>query len=383
MSLNTPLHASAAPRLTQIEQARHAVLHAGELQGASHLAPWVQRSWQRCLGMGMDPGRNITFEAVSQSRMRHLLEANQPLLKAAAPVIRSLSRAMANTRYFAILTDAQGVVIDVNGPVDRQDPRAADIARVGVDLSERTVGTTAIGATLSELQPVWLHRGEHFFESTSVYSCAGAPIWGPDGRCVGMLDLTGIMAPERPELKHLTSLTARTIENALLLQQPHQLLLRINWPGQPLGADTDGLIALNSDGCILGANQTARLMLPQLAQLNNFNMHASDLFAMPFTMLFDTSRRAHVVIEVPLWSGLRLIALALRPENERTNMHIRTDSANASHALRDVEAEMIKQAVDQARGNIAQAARDLGISRATLYRKLVTGKSDKARKLLN
>jgi transcriptional regulator of acetoin/glycerol metabolism len=198
-----------------------------------------------------------------------------------------------------------------------------------------------------------------------------------------MLDLTGIMVPERPELKHLTSLTARTIENALLLQQPHNLLLRINWPGQPLGEDTDGLIALNSEGNILGANQTARFMVPQLAQLSNNAMHASDLFAMPFSMLFDSSRRSHAAIEVPLWSGLRLIALALRPENERSNLHVRTDSAHASHALRDVEAEMIKQAVDQARGNIAQAARDLGISRATLYRKLVTGKLGKVGKLLN
>jgi transcriptional regulator of acetoin/glycerol metabolism len=64
-------------------------------------------------------------------------------------------------------------------------------------------------------------------------------------------------------------------------------------------------------------------------------------------------------------------------------MHVRPLSNQSSHALRDVEAEMIKKAVDQARGNIAQAARDLGISRATLYRKLVTGKLDKARKLLN
>jgi alginate O-acetyltransferase complex protein AlgI len=46
--------------------------------------------------------------------------------------------------------------------------------------------TTAIGAALSELQPVWLHRGEHFFDATSSYSCAGAPLFGPWGECVGM-----------------------------------------------------------------------------------------------------------------------------------------------------------------------------------------------------
>jgi transcriptional regulator of acetoin/glycerol metabolism len=111
---------------------------------------------------------------------------------------KALGRTIADTRYFAILTNQAGVVVDVNGPIDRHDRRADLITRIGTDLSEPQVGTTAIGAALTELQPVWLHRGEHFFDATSVYSCAGAPLFGPDGRCVGMLDLTGIEAAERP-----------------------------------------------------------------------------------------------------------------------------------------------------------------------------------------
>jgi transcriptional regulator of acetoin/glycerol metabolism len=38
--------------------------------------------------------------------------------------------------------------------------------------------------------------------------------------------------------------------------------------------------------------------------------------------------------------------------------------------LRAIEDELIRQAVDQARGNVIEAARALGISRATVYRKL-------------
>ena len=375
----TPIDA----RLNHIAVARRSVLEdRGSLQ-SSHIDSWIERSWKRCLSKGYEPQTAVQFAQISSQDLRRVEVENHDLIRAAKPLMDKLGRAIANTNYFAILTNAQGIVIDANGPIDQTDKRARLISRIGVDLSEHAVGTTAIGAALTELQPVWVHRGEHFFNDNTAFSCAGSPLFGSNGQCIGMLDLTGIMVPERPELKHLTSLTARTIENALLLQQPHNLLLRITWPGQPLGEDTDGLIALNSEGSILGANQTARFMVPQLVQLSSSAMHASDLFAMPFSMLFDSSRRSHAAIEVPLWSGLRLIALALRPENERTNMHIRTDSAHASHALRDVEAEMIKKAVDQARGNIAQAARDLGISRATLYRKLVTGKLDKARKLLN
>ncbi len=45
-------------------------------------------------------------------------------------------------------------------------------------------------------------------------------------------------------------------------------------------------------------------------------------------------------------------------------------TAGAPHSLRDVEWVVIQQAVDVAQGNVALAAARLGISRATLYRRL-------------
>jgi len=38
---------------------------------------------------------------------------------------------------------------------------------------------------------------------------------------------------------------------------------------------------------------------------------------------------------------------------------------------------LIRQAVDQAKGNVAEAARSLGISRATVYRKLSNKNTNK------
>jgi transcriptional regulator of acetoin/glycerol metabolism len=41
-----------------------------------------------------------------------------------------------------------------------------------------------------------------------------------------------------------------------------------------------------------------------------------------------------------------------------------------SMRLRDVEASLVKQAMDRAKGNVSRAARSLGLSRAALYRRL-------------
>lgn len=375
------MHATPTPppasRMTRIAQARQLAMQESSPLAGGLVEPWIAQSWQRCLARGMRPQERVSFEAVPASVMRQASEANHTLMQAARPILKQLGGVLADTRYFAILTNHDGVVIDTDGPIDRSDRRAALITRVGVDLSEKSVGTTAISAALRELQPVWLHRGEHFFQDTSVYSCAGAPLFGPDGRCVGMLDLTGVEAAERPELRHLATHTARRIENALLLQRPYRLLLRLNWCGLPLGDDADGLLTLDGDGRIRAANRAARQLLPIL-NTQGMELHARDLFALPWEMFFDAARKGSA-IDVPLWSGLRLQALAsLVPQNLPAAQRISLQSVSAAtmRPLKEVETDLIRKAVEEARGNVALAARTLGISRATVYRKLGKARPD-------
>ncbi len=372
------LNRVAEQRLQNIDLARRAVLHDGQPQAGSLSEPWIIRSWQRCLASGQRPDQSVVFDVIPAQALRRTEEANHTLLTAARPSLKKLGHAIADTRYFAVLTNVDGVVVDVNGPIDRRDPRATAITRVGVDLSERSVGTTAISAALSELHPIWLHRGEHFFSGNSAYSCAGAPLFGPDGQCVGMLDLTGIDAEERPELKHLVAQSARSIENALTLDRAHTLLVRLNWPGRTLGDESDGLVCLDADGWVTGANQIARQMVSYLSAANHASsapVHSSELFAMPFEMLFDSAGRDSygqpAPIDVPLWSGLRLTATSQTKGHRSAPVNSQWGGLGADHqSLREVETALIRKAVTQAKGNVMQAARELGISRATVYRKL-------------
>ncbi len=368
---------NANQRLAQIRQARQTVMVENQPLSGHATEAWIAQSWHRCLGMGYQPGNAPGFDLIPGQALRRIEEANHSLLEAAEPIMNQLGRAVAGTRYFAILTNADGVVVNVNGPIDRADRRADVISRIGVDLSEGKVGTTAIGAALTELKPVWLHRGEHFFDVNCAYSCAGAPLFGPDGQCEGMLDLTGIDAEERPELMHLAAHFARNIENALTLRRPHELILRVNWHGHTLDEDTDGLLCLDAEGWVTGANSAARQMIPQLAASRVARMHASELFAASFELLFDHAQPGgsgpRAPIEIPLWSGLRLQA---RSSSVNRDFDVSGKVGNVSPALplKDLETALIRQAVAQAKGNVMQAAQALGISRATVYRKLGTKK---------
>ena len=368
---------SPSDRIARINYTRQALLYDSPSYrlDSTDVASWIQRSWQRCLAEGHRPEHTPAFDQLPAALLRRTLEGNHQLIQAARPVLERLGRAIEDTRYFAILTNQLGVVVDVNGAIDRSDRRADLITRIGTDLSERQLATTAIGAALAELQPVWLHRGEHFFESNCVYSCAGAPLFDPDGVCTGMLDLTGIEAAERPELKHLVAQSARSIENALTMMRltvARDLLVRLNWPGRALGDVTDGLVCLDADGYVMGANLMARQMVPQLSVRPVSLQHSSELFATTFESLFDAARRADVQpLELALWTGLRVHALPMMSHEPVTRLPVAPRIAAPSiQPLKDIETALIRQAVDDARGNVLQAAKALGVSRATVYRRL-------------
>ena len=163
-----------------------------------------------------------------------------------------------------------------------------------------------------------------------------------------MLDLTGVDVDERPELQHLVARAARSVGNALVHGVPHALRLGLTWddalPGE---ARDDALLCLDAEGAVVSASAGARQMLPRLGDLAHGPVHASDLFAVPWSQLFDLRRRGGP-LDVPLWSGLRVSAQALPP----------------------LENTLIHQAVRDAGGNVADAARALGLSRATVYRRL-------------
>lgn len=364
-------------RLEQIRQARGA-MRAGPAalprvrQQLPREQDWVLQSWQRCLEQGGEPDRSVDFEPVPGNRRGHVQDAHRQLLQVARPILQRLAQAVAPLRYFVLLTDAAGTVLETAGVDGSYNRHARALARVGVDLSEQSVGTTAISGALAEQAPVWLHRGEHFFRNVGVFSCAGAPLSDPSGRCVGMIDLTGVRVNECRGLKHLVAEYAQQVEEALLVTRPHALKLRISWPASEHVAHGHGLLCVDDEGCIVGSNGIARQMLPQLYHASPSGWHLKDFFALPWAELFDLSH-ARRTRNVPLWSGLRLQVSALEAGQEHDAV-ARGGPAHphgtAARTLRAMEAEMIVRAVCEAGGRVEVAAQKLGVSRATVYRRL-------------
>ncbi|MBS0318092.1 MAG: histidine kinase, partial [Proteobacteria bacterium] len=115
------LISSPEQRLRQIDLARRAVIDEGRAAEPLLSAPWIERSWRRCLARGQRPQQPVAFDTIAKQALKRTQDEHHALVSAAREVLEQLGRAIANTRYFAILTSAEGVVIDVAGRIDRSD----------------------------------------------------------------------------------------------------------------------------------------------------------------------------------------------------------------------------------------------------------------------
>jgi DNA-binding NtrC family response regulator len=133
---------------------------------------------------------------------------------------------------------------------------------------------------------------------------------------------------------------------------------------------------------LLGSNTVARQLVPRPLQAPGEDslIQSHELLALPWSHLIEHARqRPEAPLQLPLWSGLRLLALAqagplLRaPVMTGSGAASRGLPANAmATPLRTSELLLIQQAMQEAHGNVSVAARNLGLSRATLYRRLAS-----------
>src|SRR5689334_15601243 len=99
------LPSTAEQRLREIDLARRAVLFDGRDRWPSHQADggWIERSWRRCLANGQRPDERVAFDVLPPQAARRAEEANHTLIEVARPVLKELGRALAHSRYFAVL----------------------------------------------------------------------------------------------------------------------------------------------------------------------------------------------------------------------------------------------------------------------------------------
>ncbi len=358
------------------------------VRGHYRVSPWILprddeapllRSWQRCRAAGMREGERVSFELVSRALLATLDDEHGDLVRAARPETERLAQALRGTGSTVLLFNARGVVIDRLCHEANTPAPLLQATRKGVNLAERHVGTNAPAICLAEGLPYLVGRDAHFFDNVRPFFCVAAPIDAPDGRRLGALDITSYDSVPGFDVFSLVMDAAAAIENSLFLPGPDRLLVHFHPRAELLGTPMQGLLQVDADGRVTGANRMAARLLC-MAQAN--------LLGQPFGALFDRrlqglfaqpARQRADLVEMQTHVGLQVMARfegEAAPDGPRLLL-----GHNAMHrpggdmaldmpaSLRTLECQAIERTLAALGGNVSATAKALGISRNTIYRR--------------
>lgn len=291
----------------------------------------IAASWRRSMTLhGLAPEDGGRARTVTAERLREARQAMEPLTLAAQPVLDRLFQAVGDTGCCVVLTDAQGIAVDRRGsPVDDDTFHQWGLWP-GADWSEAAEGTNGIGTALAEHRPVTIHRDQHFHTRNTGLSCTTHPIHDHLGRLAGALDVSSARADATAIMLGLISNAVGDAARAIETQAFRQAFAdaRIVLAGD--GADRSAaLLAVDRDDLVIGATRAARLALKITDARIAAQLPASDLLG-------------------------------------RTGEE---GPASAPHLL-EAERGAVRRALARSGGNVSAAARALGVSRATLHRKM-------------
>jgi transcriptional regulator of acetoin/glycerol metabolism len=397
----------AASRTERIALARRRYFEEG-LPPSGVVSDAVFQSWARCQRLHATPQAKVAFEPVSTSRTHLALQKNRALHDAWLQEIPQFQAVLGTTTCAAMLTDGSGVLIAATC-VGRAHERLMPIAtRLGVNLAEEAVGTTAPGVAARTGQAVVVYAAEHFFDDVKGMHCAAAPIRDVHGRLAGLLDISSETLPFRFDAAGVVGLYAGAIENRLLVAQSREhLVLRfqvdpslLDSPAAALvGIDTQGLLAWRNGAAArllgmpmptpeaaylhVGAEEALGATLPQLVHLcgqGTAVLHLPNglmVWARADLQAPDGRRGVHalgalVATAVPVAPMAPPASAAPQPALSEPPQPQATQAAPANHAarLRDADRSLIAQTLQACGGNVSAAAKTLGVSRGLIYRRM-------------
>lgn len=210
-------------RAREIAQARDRLLGSGwrpelDRRGAEPtVRPVIARSWQRSAEAGIDPDHGLAPIQIDEGEVGRRWNAHP--LAVAVPILRGLLADVGDTEHVALVCDADGTLLWIDGRQAMLDAaRDVHLARGSV-WAEGAAGTNAMGTALAERHPVQVFSAEHYTEPVHQWTCSAAPVRDPvTGATLGVLDLTGAMGTAHPHSLAVVTMAARLVERELAVR---------------------------------------------------------------------------------------------------------------------------------------------------------------------
>lgn len=284
---------------------------------SDHHRSLIRDSHQRSQSFGLDPAVRPDFAPLRVPELGYVREENQLLYQHATPVMETLYEQIANTHSMVLLTSRNGLILHSLGDADFLEKASQVALMPGVEWSEQSKGTNAVGTALAEARAVVVHGRDHFLEANKFLTCSCTPIFDPHGQVMGALDVTGDERSYHQHTMALVRMSAQMIENHMFANVfPDALRIHFHARSEFLNTLVEGIVVFSMDGRFLSANRSAQFQLG--LSFNALQAHTfSSLFRCSVSQFHDQVRQAAgLPVSLCMHNGVAVHAQArLRPLN--------------------------------------------------------------------
>src|SRR5574343_1210270 len=274
----------------RLQQARQLFFDQGAIPEGM-VDPFIVRSWERCRRFGIgETGSLPGLPPMDRVALKTEQERNRNLLVQGRPIMEHVFEQIRDSGSMVILADANGLLLETVGDADFVG-RADRIAlAAGASWDENIRGTNAIGTALLEESPIAVLGAEHFLEHNSFLTCCASPIFGPDGRLVGVLDISGDYRNHQRHTLGLVRLSTAIVEKRLF-ESAHarDILVCFHQRADYLGSPKEGLAAVTADGQVIAINRNGTEILG-IRQVDAVRRDFSIVFESNLSLLVDRLR---------------------------------------------------------------------------------------------
>lgn len=324
----------------------------------------------------LDPASTTGPRILTGGELRAVQQAEEGFLRSTGQCLPRLHAMVREAGYCVILANAHGVTIDY--VVDQEQRKHFKKAGLypGSCWSENEEGTCGIASVLLDREAITVHKTDHFRAAFTGLTCSAAPIFSPHGELIGVLDASALASPDARDsqrlVRQLVRQSATVIEDGFFLKSySHCCIVLAHRNRHFVEVQPEMLLAIDEHGDVVAANRCARQIIPGLDALPR---PVGDVLDVRAERLFDaragqnllslrvagTGSCLHARVRAPVKTAAlrsRLKSIQQAPAPDYTNEEV-------------AERTRIVQAMTQSKWRPLTAAAMLGVSRATLYRRL-------------
>ncbi len=218
----------------------------------------ILRSWQRCQNNNVNPYDNSLHAHLQGGELIRTMQQQERLLSVARPFMDELYTIVKGTGFVVVLTNEDGYILQLLSDEGADETPMTSNFFIGASWREQDAGTNAIGTTIEEQKPVQVSGAEHFCQKHHCLTCSAAPIFDPDDKLIGILDISGSQ-----ECAHLHTLgmvvaAAKAIIAQLRIRKKnHQLAVANKKLISFFNMVSDAVLILDRNNAIIELNPAA------------------------------------------------------------------------------------------------------------------------------